>query len=66
MREIDTSDFHVRRFNEQCRREERKFPRPHIEDVICKRIVSRDFVSGSADHWSEFGEPSALLKRQAS
>lgn len=53
-------------FIAQCRRESQMFPRPHIEDVICKRIVSRDFVNGNADHWSEFGEPSAFLKRQAS
>lgn len=66
MRELDSSDFHARRFNEQCRREARLFPRPHIDDVICKRIVSRDFITGSCDHWSEFGEPSAFLRRQAS
>jgi hypothetical protein len=53
-------------FVAQCRRETKRFPRSHIEDVICKRIVSRDFIAGSADHWSEFGEPSALLRRQAS
>jgi hypothetical protein len=66
MREIDTSEFHAQRFSAQCRRDARMFPRPNIEDVICKRIVSRDFVSGACDHWSEFGEPSAFLKRQAS
>lgn len=53
-------------FVQECRRDARMFPRPHIEDVICKRIVNRDFVAGSADHWSEFGEPSAFLRRQAS
>lgn len=52
--QIDAEEF-VR----QCRYEARKFPRPHIDDVICKRIVSRDFISGCADHWSEFGGPQA-------
>lgn len=52
MREIDTSDFHARRFNEQCRRDYRMFPRPHIDEVVRERVarvVSMDFISGCCD-----------------
>lgn len=49
-----------------CRREATMFPRPHIEDVVCKRIVSRDFVAGCTDHCSESAELPSHLCRQAS
>lgn len=54
IREIDTWPDDAERFIRQCRREAQMFPRPHIEEVVReRRVVSRDFISGDAQHWSE-------------
>lgn len=56
-------------FIAQCEREAMRRPIRHIDEVAPRHIVSRDFMTGSADSydWAEFSSSGLpyLLQRQA-
>jgi hypothetical protein len=62
-------DYEAEHFTAQCRRDALRYPIRHIDEVAPRRIVSRDFATGSADNydWTEFSSSGLpfLLQRQA-
>lgn len=62
-------DYEAEHFTAQCRRKAARHPIRHIDEVAPRHIVSRDFMTGSADSydWAEFSSTGlpCWLRRQA-
>lgn len=69
MKAAMSSDYEAEHFVAQCRRDAVRFPLRHIDEVAPRHIVSRDFMTGSADSydWTDFSSTGLpdLLRRQA-
>ena len=63
-----STDFEAEHFVALCRRDAARRPLRHIEEVAPPRIISRDFMTGSADYdWTEFASTGLpfILQKQA-